>query len=358
MHLTPAPPLSSSPPTPPYSPPFPPLLTLPIHITNPLPSLSPNVTNPTPKFIPPLVCASFHLNIPPPIPPLPSPPHPSPYLPLPFPLPSLLASDSQTTLRSWVHISKIPGWVHISKIPGYKAPYPLNCSKHFSCANVPPGKQHPSNYLGAHFQNTRFEKVKFKKVKFKKVTVGNWRLGSYFVPNYNLTTPFHSSPPFLQKFKKVPHHSLRPSRSSPHQFKKVTVGNRRLGSYFVPNYNLTTLTINSGYLTANHKTAVYTMNPKWATLLPYTDAIVFNAGHWFFHPPQNQSEPWYPIPVMSKALVTVRDYFAKANYKGAAVFFTFSPVHDKGYCNAAQPFPTNVQADNTLMTGVQVGGCW
>ncbi|CAI7813101.1 unnamed protein product [Closterium sp. NIES-53] len=73
-------------------------------------------------------------------------------------------------------------------------------------------------------------------------------------------------------------------------FKKVTVGNRKLGSYFVPNYNLTTLTINSGYLvqspryTTNHKTAVYTMNPKWATLLPYTDAIVFNAGHWFFHP--------------------------------------------------------------------------
>ncbi|CAI5519594.1 unnamed protein product [Closterium sp. Naga37s-1] len=139
----------------------------------------------------------------------------------------------------------------------------------------------------------------FKKVKFKKVKVDNRRLGSYFVPNYNLTTPLHPSPPFLQKLKK----------------------------------------------TTNHKTAVYTMNPKWATLLPYTDAIVFNAGHWFFHPPKDQTTPWYPIPVMSKALVTVRDYFAKANYKGAAVFFTFSPVHDKGYCNAAQPFPPNVKAE-------------
>ncbi|GJP58183.1 hypothetical protein CLOP_g22656 [Closterium sp. NIES-67] len=53
---------------------------------------------------------------------------------------------------------------------------------------------------------------------------------------------------------------------------------------------------------------------------------------------------------MSKALVTVRDYFAKANYKGTAVFFTFSPVHEKAFCNVARPFDTNVNSDKTLMS--------
>ncbi|CAI5943863.1 unnamed protein product [Closterium sp. NIES-64] len=231
-------------------------------------------------------------------------------------------------------------WVHISKIPGYKVPYPLNCSKHFSCANVPPGKQHPSNYVWVPAPPCNYYTWKFNGKRFLK-KMRNTVMA--FVGDSLNDNMYEGIVCLLQATTRV-------------VFKKVKFGNRRLGSYFVPNYNLTTLTINSGYLvqspryTTNHKTAVYTMNPKWATLLPYTDAIVFNAGHWFFHPPKDQTTPWYPIPVMSKALVTVRDYFAKANYKGAAVFFTFSPVHEKGYCNAAQPFPPNVQAENTLMS--------
>lgn len=231
-------------------------------------------------------------------------------------------------------------WVHVSRIPGYRVPYPSDCSPNFSC-KVPPTRTQPAyNFVWVpappcNYVNWKFNAHRFLRKQRNTVIA--------FVGDSLNDNLFEGVVCMLKAQTRIVN-------------KKMRFGPRSLGVVHAPNYNFTMLTVNSGYLVQSpryikdHKRATYSMNPKWESLLPYTDAIVFSAGHWFFHAPKDNSTKWQPMVVMSKALVALRDYFNRSPYKGTPIFVTFSPVHERGYCNYQAPFTNSFNAEKMLMS--------
>ncbi|CAI7793311.1 unnamed protein product [Closterium sp. NIES-54] len=78
---------------------------------------------------------------------------------------------------------------------------------------------------------------------------------------------------------------------------------------------------------------------QWAAILPLTAAIVFTAGHRFFH--QNYMSP---VLKLRKSLKAVRDYIERTNYPGVPLFVSYSPAHDRAQCQTAGTPLNNITA--------------
>ncbi|CAI5490732.1 unnamed protein product [Closterium sp. Naga37s-1] len=123
---------------------------------------------------------------------------------------------------------------------------------------------------------------------------------------------------------------------------RVRVGGRRYrNAVELPAYNLTLLTIASGKLTrlVNSSSARVRVDGQWAAVLPLTAAIVFTAGHRFFH--QNYMSP---VLKLRKSLKAVRDYIERTNYPGVPLFVSYSPAHDRTQCKTAGTPLNNITA--------------
>ncbi|CAI5465445.1 unnamed protein product [Closterium sp. Yama58-4] len=221
-------------------------------------------------------------------------------------------------------------WVDTSTIPGYSPPYSASCSQ-FSCDGAADGRKNPASFVWQPFPPCSYQlwrmqpRVLLERYRNSVIAFVGDSLNDNLVDSFKCTL----------------------AAVTPFQHMRLRVGGRRYRKAVVlPAYNLTLVTIASGKLTrlVNTSSARVRVDGQWAALLPRTAAMVFTAGHWFFH--QNFMSP---VLKLRKSLKAVRDYIECTNYPGVPLFVSFSPAHDRTQCKAAgTPL-------NNITTAIQVG---
>ncbi|CAI5464837.1 unnamed protein product [Closterium sp. Yama58-4] len=216
-------------------------------------------------------------------------------------------------------------WVDTSTIPGYRPPYSANCSQ-FSCEGVADGRKNPASFVWQPFPPCSYQLWRMQ----PRVLLERYRNSVIaFVGdslNDNLVASFRCTLAAVTPFQHV----------------RLRVGGRRYrNAVLLPAYNLTLVTIASGKLTrlVNTSSARVRVDGQWAALLPLTAAMVFTAGHWFFH--QNFMSP---VLKLRKSLKAVRDYIERTNYPGVPLFVSFSPMHYRNQCKTAGAPLNNITA--------------
>ncbi|CAI5523648.1 unnamed protein product [Closterium sp. Naga37s-1] len=313
-------------------------------------------------------------------------------------------------------------WVDTSTIPGYRPPYSASCSE-FSCDGVADGRQNPASFVWQPFPPCSYQlwrsasplslaplpnrmqpRVLLERYRNSVIAFVGDSLNDNLVASFRCTlaavTPFQVRPALPGAAAQVTHLSAGcstipfPAHSAPShpslpplffpllpfppllspsspvpgpvrwQHVRVRVGGRRYrNAVELPAYSLTVVTIASGKLTrlVNSSSARVRVDGQWAAILPLTAAMVFTAGHRFFHQvccshaatpaillcrTSHPTPPNYMSPVLKlrKSLKAVRDYIERTNYPGVPLFVSYSPAHDRTQCKTAGTPLNNITA--------------